>query len=519
MGIEALIKDPAKETHTWYKSSALDFPAAIEYSTGEILLAGAYRRLILSKVPEESAIDLGRLRELPAKVLLRSSEVPEDVWTQILFDRDGLRSPPAMGQIKQAKDLPQLSPLVPQIAWHAGVLGAPRGRWNPGNLLIGSLAAGTSFDNSRNILSALRASLLVDASDDLFARFLNRELECAAVKPPPTESEILDSSDIKAYRQVSPRRLNITSRLSPAEQAVVDLPSVLALKNRFTRRQWTSMVEGFMRFSLGSHILWVCRLNGKIWKLALNALEESISLPDRTQLEKTLYEDHLGNVPSLTLGQSALPIFRAHIEQYVTARFGLSMLAYIKPNMPELGSPSAPITDLPQDVHKLLHWLRTNRKDFEIDGHDPAVWARMNLSAILDKHPKYAGAQKSTFSNNIVEYLRHSMGKLQAIEDDDKEYDQYFLLRKTSKTNTAPWLIEPGPALQMLWVHLCCKSNYGSASLKELSSYLLNYGIVIPESQTAVTAPMRLESLGLVIDSPDAAGGRMLVDPFPQSPL
>jgi hypothetical protein len=51
--------------------------------------------------------------------------------------------------------------------------------------------------------------------------------------------------------------------------------------------------------------------------------------------------------------------------------------------------------------------------------------------------------------------------------------------------------------------------------MDHLRSHLAQYGIgaTADEFRTGLTA-RNLERLGLVVDSPDAAGGRLLVDPF-----
>ena len=53
------------------------------------------------------------------------------------------------------------------------------------------------------------------------------------------------------------------------------------------------------------------------------------------------------------------------------------------------------------------------------------------------------------------------------------------------------------------------------ASLDDLRRHLSHYGLRTPAGELAQgRVGADLEKLGLVVDSPDAAGGRMLVAPF-----
>ena len=69
-------------------------------------------------------------------------------------------------------------------------------------------------------------------------------------------------------------------------------------------------------------------------------------------------------------------------------------------------------------------------------------------------------------------------------------------------------------------VHAVCAAQNGvPASIEDLRDHLEQYGIwagvgELSQGQTGAD----LERLGLVIDSPDALGGRLLVAPFSSSP-
>ncbi len=98
-----------------------------------------------------------------------------------------------------------------------------------------------------------------------------------------------------------------------------------------------------------------------------------------------------------------------------------------------------------------------------------------------------------------------------------KSYDQAYLLAKQNRSNASPWPVDPGPVMLLLLLHCCCRSVGGAfTGVEDLRRYLAAYGIQAPAGSLQGGAAARhLERLGLVVDSPDAGGGRLLVDPFP----
>jgi hypothetical protein len=65
-------------------------------------------------------------------------------------------------------------------------------------------------------------------------------------------------------------------------------------------------------------------------------------------------------------------------------------------------------------------------------------------------------------------------------------------------------------------VHACSAANpVIPVSLDDLSGHFADYGLRVPAGELVHGKTGRdLTMLGLVIDSPDAAGGRLLVRPF-----
>src|SRR5437762_620954 len=106
--------EPTKKRHPVYEASMF-YTTAPEWSTGEVLLAAAYRSLVLGV--SESAVDLENIARTPA---LMSALGGCQTWTRLLTERGGIASPLRHGQFSPTASR-QLMPFVPTIARIAGV--------------------------------------------------------------------------------------------------------------------------------------------------------------------------------------------------------------------------------------------------------------------------------------------------------------------------------------------------------------------------------------------------------------
>jgi hypothetical protein len=114
---------PTKNRHPVYDDSML-YSTAPEWSTGEVLLAAAYRRLILGI--SESSVNLDNIEQVPSAMPAETGG-PE-TWSRLFIERGGIASPLKHGQYSSLASR-QLMPLVPSVARIAGVLGKrPRSR-------------------------------------------------------------------------------------------------------------------------------------------------------------------------------------------------------------------------------------------------------------------------------------------------------------------------------------------------------------------------------------------------------
>ena len=512
MTLEHFRQQPFSANHSQYDRSCLSLGVQPEYATGDVLLGSCYRVLKLA-TRQESEVDLEKIHEL---VQCLDSDSEAGTWRFLLMD--ALRSPTRPGE-SSLRPLPQLVPLVPSLGNFAGVLGRRRSRWNPGQLAMYALAAGAGPDNFRPTVEALAHSLdVVEEIDDQFANFLEGTLSpfLDEKKKPiddnwPTPE--LDWSRVP-YRKV---RSNL---LSPAEVFVQDLEQLLCLKPSLTRRQWCALFEGLLRLGLTSHVLWACRLNAVAWRFALDVLEGA-DAPGEQDVEATLWGGHLGHGAFLDGGQNADPYFRRQVESYSVARLGLNLLLHVLEDADvSWNCFSEGISALPaaQQLTSLFSHLSDSIKSGALDHllPGPSSWMKSQLGRILDAESSKVSGKSAGSPKNLYEFLAHTLRRRPSKDLALKEHDQGYLLAKLSGHSNAPWVVRPGPVLLLAMCYSTYSSMQGApVTIQHLATRFSFYGVRLSTADLQDGAVARdLESLGVLVDSPDAGGGRLVLNPF-----
>src|ERR1700731_1375731 len=265
------------------------------------------------------------------------------------------------------------------------------------------------------------------------------------------------------------------------------------------------------------HALWVCQLNVLMWELAVDAAAGKPVASDDA-IESILWESHCDSQPLLEIGQNSEPLLKQHIERYAYARLGLNLLLFQLEDADVGWDSSVPIgfsrqsaTCAAASVRAFLGHVSSNRSSI---APDPPGWLRKQCTELVDTTPALRDLAKceAGFTKNLFEFTRHSLGQIKAKDVEQKSYDQSYLIAYPGSKSLP---VQPGPAMLILMVHACCNGQGGiPASLEDLRRHLSHYGLRTPAGELAHgRVGADLEKLGLVVDSPDAAGGRMLVAP------
>ena len=507
MSVVSFRQRPFLEIHSQYENSCLSIGVQPEYATGDVLLGSCYRALELAMIPE-SEVDLEEVNQLPE--LLASGATSVEMW-QFLFSQ-ALRSPIRPGE-STVRPLPQLVPLVPSLGKFSGVLGRPRSRWNPGRLATYVLASGIGPDDYESVVKNLAKALdVVEHEDDEFAVFLERSIAPLLGNQKKKIDKNWEAPSISWSRV--PYRTQQKEPLSPAEVFAHDLSELITLKPNLTRRQWCALMEGILRLGLSTHVLWVCRLNQEVWRFVLEILNGS-NPPDEGEVERKLWSAQLGHGAFLDGGQSSDTYFKRQVESYATARLGLNLLyhslddadACWDSNVDDSrGLPAA------EQICILLNKLSDARDSLPSDFKGSLV---SQLGEVLDDQSSKVSCNSGA-PKNLYEFLAHTLRRRPSKEPSLNEHDQGYLLTKLPGPRNSPWVVRPGPVLLMAMCYSVWSSMKGApVTLQDLAAHFSYYGIRLSSGdlQNGVVAG-DLESLGILVDSPDAGGGRLVLNPF-----
>jgi hypothetical protein len=163
-----------------------------------------------------------------------------------------------------------------------------------------------------------------------------------------------------------------------------------------------------------------------------------------------------------------------------------------------------------ESLSTFLAWLSGVKDEF-----DNAQFRSDYQSVIEFNHRIVAG--KSGISSNVKEFLRHVLGQRQTAEVGLDSYDQGYFLKKSGTHKAARWKVGLGPVSVLAIVHACTHRSVIPRTVEDLCQHLGAYGIEIkPQEVPDSSLGYTLRNLGLVLDSPDAEGGMVIINPFEQ---
>jgi len=208
----------------------------------------------------------------------------------------------------------------------------------------------------------------------------------------------------------------------------------------------------------------------------------------------------------MTYGGKALNGLKDKASGYLTARLGINTILW---SLEDAGIPyggnissSSGVTDLCQHIHE-------NRDAVISSG----TWA-----AFVDIRECEARALncKKGIGANLLEFARHVLGQRQTAVQLLRGYDQGYILRKKGTSPSSPWIVSLGPVAVLALVHCALAGMGGPRSIHRLGQHLAAYGIAVDRYDIARNdLGHQLRMLGLVLDSPDAESGMLLLPPFP----
>jgi hypothetical protein len=497
MSVQDFMLAPWKNPYPRFRDAIFNIRPAPEFSTGEVVLSSLYRASGFSGVQEKQVkglgADLAKAADKARKKEAGDGAIQPDTWRTIL---DRLIQSPKVAQ-QSSKRFMSLSPVVPDTSLYSGAARLGGNPWNPGELVMRIIKMGASSDGEAAATwASLHESLSVGADDDVWARWLQTEFE--ARRPNGLHWSASPLTGLGGLSPTDRARIQY-----PAKQFVADLEGVIAAKSAMTRRQWISLLESVLRIGTVSHVLWLCDVNDRIWRVVRNILEHDDARVPAS--EAGLVSDLLCvKKKMLSFGHPATPMMRDWASKYLAARLGLNRTMWA---LDEL-EVSIPALDSAERILSFFQIVQDHRDALRSSGVVAAFYELQDREARTVACKKGIGA-------NLMEFSQYTLGQRQTMDQTLRGYDQGYFLRKRSDARSAQWVLALGPAAVLAMTHCCLHEVKGPRSVQRLAVHLGNYGIEFDlHGLNDSELGRQLRMLGLVLDSPDAESGMLLVPPF-----
>ena len=486
-----------KEMHKGYTESFLNMRPAPEYASGEVLLSSLYRAVGFPQineglVPERGKFFLNRTESEITKLHVLNHET----WKLVI--NTSLESP----KPSQASErFMLLCPMVPWIASYSGSARQTINPWNPGNLFARMVRYGSeSNDDAKQRWRRLYNGLSVDEKDDPWAKLLRDEFQARA--------HFDDSWQYNQLGDGSLRHLEtwqLPDYSFPAKQFVQDLDRVIELKEKLTRRQWISILESLLRIASVAHVTWLCEVNSRAFTLLRNAIRGD----SPGSFKKVVNELFRENKAFWHIESPALPPVRKATREFLAARVGINYFLYLIENKGLINHNNEEQVGTLAWYHRVAEVIYENHRDLNGIEHIKAH------QLLIEKDPRILACKKGGIGKNINEFARHVLGQRQAVDSRFLTYDQGFFAKQLKDYKSAPWILSPGPIAVMMLCHCCTIGSNAPRTVEHLCEHLEAYKIGInPNEMASCELGRTLRNLGLVLDSPDAEGGMVVLDPF-----
>lgn len=483
---------PWRTSHVAYEKAFFVMSPAPEFATAEVLLASTYRASGFAGHSETKVPVAGRAFDKASSKSThkKAGRIGAEAWKTILHG--ALQSPKQRQQ--SSRRFLQLSPVVPDTSLYSGSARLAGNSWNAGELIARMVCLGTGNHTEANSVWAdLHDGLSVTNTDDVWARWLQAEFEARrTIEVDWNRTQLPDVAHFTVEERAS---------LSyPARQFVLDLRAVLQAKETMTRRQWVSILESVLRLGAVAHVLWVCEVHDRLWRL-LRGVLNGAPAPCAQETTLTVFNE-LGR--PLVYGVAALPLIREMASRYLSARLGINLLLW---QLEERGFAVNALATA-GDVHGLIELINRERGTLDVEQLTTV------FEDLCDQNARELNCKKGV-GNNMVEFCRYALGQRQTADDTLRGYDQGYQLRKKAEYASAPWVVSLGPVALLAFTHCCLLEATSPRSVLRLCEHLGHYGIDIDRDDIADSeVGMKLRMLGLVLDSPDAESGMLLVPPF-----
>lgn len=506
--------------------SFFSFVVAPEYLTSEMLLSLVYRQLGFSDFVATSA---DRFIPFLSRDLKKVITTSTNFSTEP-FDSNEIRMllenvvsvPKELSQRDKYKDLLFFYPLTPYAALfsHPVKLKSPKGDpttqtgsspWNPASIFKQMFMYSTKDDSDRTELwnELFEALCVQDENEDFFAKVVDGILEKY------TEiNELTYGKTLKWSAITNPFESSLENELmswddrskincSPYKVFAEDLRNLLKLKQQFSRRQWLTLLEAYLRISMAAFVAWTIHMHLQVYNVLLEVIKDQSVIPTLEQLYEKLSLSTNSEHSLFSYGELFAKNKQALVTQFGPAFYYIDFLLFVLKEKFSYIPDWTTVQGFYDSLSKIAEIFKdeTYRQDFNTA-----------FGTILEEKSAILKQKRTGKIKHLDEFF--SLLRQRSVADSKySHYDQSYLAKRRSAYKNSPYVLIPGSA-QLLTLAFCCVQRSRTVvTLEAFREYLLHFGFSIKQSQIEAFT-LQLRNLGLTMDSPDAEEGAIILPPF-----
>ena len=475
-------------------------------SASQFLIASLHRAIGLNKTSETEA-------SIYAERLFNRIQNSDKLGK--VFDNNQLRK-----LIKGSLNFPKgntkdqsqflISPLISEIASFGGTMRRSQS-WNSGAFIIEIVSNAIESDEEfEKVITDLYAALGIadDDKHNIWSHILKSEFNNISneLEIDSEQKEIDVLALIKSYRTKNFKKALASSNFS--KTIIKDLRCLIEIGKygQISRQQWISLLETYFRLMMFNHIVMTLNLSRSYYSVLFEILESGNKTMNEESynhfINITPFEKSITNI--FLTNETATEFINSNIQFYCLYNHFLNYLfKHFEIDISNFNNK----TEIIEITNQLLNKLNNSEELMSIF----RSYRRDNEKVIKEiKIP-------STSLSPIWECLTY-LGRKKLKTNDLKSYvpDVNFLFAARKGVKGQPYMFELGSGVISLLTGLIFKKNEGQHFLSgleyinELKSYNINLTIQdISEGNIKEV----MESLGIIIDSPDTEGGVLIVKP------
>jgi hypothetical protein len=467
-----------------------------------VLIGSLYREIKISKATDETTNY--NAQKLFAKI--HTNEKIGNVFSNqqlISLFNSSLSVPKSTSQNKKDKFF--LAPFISEIGSYGLAARNTKGSWNPGALIIEILINYSPNEDSFIVLIKNLFECLLNVENDQWAKIVSYEFKKINSNLGIDMNEQFDEDLFRKKYRDDKHYKELIKYSNQAKLCFQDLNIIIGLKDSLTRQKWIGIFEAYLRLTLFNHIIYTMNLSRTYISFIISKIESG-DLVKEEDLYSFLDQSLSNKYILMDVSTQRTSYIENNVRKYC---FYNTILDGVFEKL--FGTRFEDFKDLNHFIsisNEMIDIIRTK----DIDLNEYILEFKKENEKMLDLiSPVYPRNLKNT--KECLEYLCQK----KATSKSDASPDVNYIFDREFYSGNAPYKFDLSPGMIST---LCClifsklndNQNFisGVEFIQRLKGYNINLSITDVSTGKIKNT---MQSLGVIIDSPDNEGGVLILRP------